>query len=281
MIEKMDIIIPTWNSMPELEKCLESVTRYIPEQYRGDIIIVDRYSADGTIETAEKYGCKILYDDISLGSARMKGIKEAKTEWIIFIDSDIYITPEWFSTMMYYRPRLYRAGMFYGYTLSMHPKQKRLIEWKAKSGVGRTNFAKLKKGQRGYTHNTFILRKLLLDLDISDINAWEDWVITQHIINKGYNVYRLPIYVNHDDWHHLNPDGSFKTAWNGAGIRKVASKYGFNFEMFAFLNFYLITGVRATIALKDLWYLKSHIKQWVEAWKGFLGIRRNFARVKL
>lgn len=264
--------------MPEFEECLNRIKKYIPEENRGDIIVVDRYSTDGTIDTAKRYNCKIIYDDISLGSARMKGIKEAKTDWFIFIDSDIYITPSWFHAILDYRNKLQRAGMIFGYTLSMHPKQRKLIEWKTKTGIGRTNFSQLKKGQRGYTHNTLILRELLLDIDISDINAWEDWVITQHIISKGYNVYRIPIYVEHNDWHHLNQDGSFKTAWNGAGIRKVASKYGLNLEMVAFLNFYLYTGFLATLSLKDLWYLKSHFRQWISAWKGFLGIKKSFSR---
>jgi len=98
-IKELTVIIPTWNSMPEFEKCLQSIEKAFPEGMIREIIVVDKHSKDGTIETAEKYGCKILFDDVSLGSARMKGLREAKTDWIAFIDSDIELPVDWFDKM--------------------------------------------------------------------------------------------------------------------------------------------------------------------------------------
>ena len=97
--EKIDIIIPTWNSMPEFEKCLKSIQKAFPEDVIGRIIVIDKHSEDGTVETAEKYGCKVIYDDTTLGSARLKGLREAKTEWVAFIDSDIALPEGWFLKM--------------------------------------------------------------------------------------------------------------------------------------------------------------------------------------
>jgi len=97
--DKYDIIIPTWNSMPEFEKCLKSIQKAFPEDVIGRIIVIDKHSEDGTVETAEKYGCKVIYDDTTLGSARLKGLREAKTEWVAFIDSDIVLPENWFNKM--------------------------------------------------------------------------------------------------------------------------------------------------------------------------------------
>jgi len=101
MNEEISIIIPTWNSMPEFERCLNSIPTAFPEGVIKEIIVVDKHSTDGTIETAKKHGCTILYDDISLGSARMKGLHHAKTERIAFIDSDIELPDGWFDDMLY------------------------------------------------------------------------------------------------------------------------------------------------------------------------------------
>ena len=100
MIDEVSIIIPTWNSMPEFEKTLKSIPRAFPEGIVKEIIVVDKHSTDGTVELARKHECTVRYDDISLGSARMKGLRHAKTEWIVFIDSDIELPEGWFNKMM-------------------------------------------------------------------------------------------------------------------------------------------------------------------------------------
>ncbi|MCD6572905.1 MAG: glycosyltransferase family 2 protein [Thermoplasmata archaeon] len=102
MIEELTIIIPTWNSMPELERCLNSIQRVFPENIVKEIIVIDKHSTDNTDEFARQHGCKVLYDDKTLGSARLKGLKEAKTEWIAFIDSDIELPEGWFEKMLTY-----------------------------------------------------------------------------------------------------------------------------------------------------------------------------------
>ncbi len=57
---------------------------------------------------AERFGCTILHDVVSLGSARMKGIDKASTNVILFVDSDITIkTSDWvqkFTQLVYQYP---------------------------------------------------------------------------------------------------------------------------------------------------------------------------------
>jgi glycosyltransferase involved in cell wall biosynthesis len=60
---KVSIIIPTKNNVNLLEKCLKSI-RYLDfpkDEY--EVIIVDGYSTDGTVEIAKKYGCKVIFED--------------------------------------------------------------------------------------------------------------------------------------------------------------------------------------------------------------------------
>ena len=51
----------------------------------------------------------------------------------------------------------------------------------------------IKKGERAFTHNTLCRRKPLLNVEISHMNAWEDYVLTQAMINSGYKVKQIPI----------------------------------------------------------------------------------------
>ena len=91
LIEKWSLRISLCYMVKNAEKdlgiSLESVAQYVDE-----IIIVDTGSTDGTIEVAKKFGAKILYeewkDDFS--TPRNVAIREAKGDWIVFLDADEY-----------------------------------------------------------------------------------------------------------------------------------------------------------------------------------------------
>jgi len=269
---KYDIIIPTWNSMPEFEKCLESITKYIPKENRGDIIVVDRYSADGTTETAEKYGCKILYDDVSLGSARMKGIKEAKTEWIIFIDSDIELFPSWFTLMMKWKEKLQssdkKVGWIFGRPIDDHPKlmKLRLYEAVTKKGFpggfsdGKPNT--IEKGQRAFTHNTLCLREPLLHADekVYNLSSWEDYLLVQTILKDGYSAYEVPVFC----WHHISSTvrklGHYKGGWSRYGAKQLGIDMKPDIWM-------IKKGIQYALLFCDVWYLSFFLKSFTSSLK--------------
>jgi len=82
---KVSIVIPTLNEEKNIEILLNEIEK---KDFIDEIIIVDGYSKDKTVEIAEKYGCKILYDDKGKGSALRKGLKEAKNGIVISMDAD-------------------------------------------------------------------------------------------------------------------------------------------------------------------------------------------------
>ena len=101
MIEKNDknknsisVIIPTLNRIKFLDRALKSVIRQSLSP--DEIIVVDNGSTDNTVKQIKKKypEVRILKEKkIGVSSARNKGIKEAKCEWIAFLDSD----DEWLS----------------------------------------------------------------------------------------------------------------------------------------------------------------------------------------
>ena len=97
-MKELSIIIPAYNSESWIGRCLNScLTQNIPsDQY--EIIVVNDGSKDCTGESIKPYLFQyhnILYfekENGGLGSARNRGLKEASGEYILFLDSDDWLT---------------------------------------------------------------------------------------------------------------------------------------------------------------------------------------------
>lgn len=81
--KKISLIIPTLNESHNLPFVLKQIPNYIDE-----IIVVDGYSTDNTVEIAKQFGCKVYYDNIGKGSALIKGVEMAEGDYIIMMDAD-------------------------------------------------------------------------------------------------------------------------------------------------------------------------------------------------
>lgn len=88
---KVSIIIPTYNSGNTLEKCLKSVQAQSYSVY--EVIVVDNFSSDATINTARKFGAITLRRKCSPTLARNIGIENSTGKYILFIDSDQVLSP--------------------------------------------------------------------------------------------------------------------------------------------------------------------------------------------
>jgi len=78
----VSIIIPTYNSEKTLAKCLESIKN---QTYRNiEVIIVDRFSKDSTIEIARKYKVRVLQFNCERAKAKNFGLRNAKGKYVFF-----------------------------------------------------------------------------------------------------------------------------------------------------------------------------------------------------
>lgn len=81
----VSVNIATLNSAGTLAECLESVKR---QSYQDiEIIIMDSYSKDNTLDIARSYGAKIVFAP-TLASARKAGAQASSGEYIFILDSD-------------------------------------------------------------------------------------------------------------------------------------------------------------------------------------------------
>lgn len=178
----VDVVMLTKNSERMLEKCLDSVYRNVPV---NRLIIVDGCSTDSTLEIAkkfrEKYGNVILIaDNGTRGSARMKGIREVKTDWFIFVDSDVTLCNGWYEKAKQFVGN--NVGAVWGIEIwegIQNPKTLKLF-----LKVTRKIF-----DLRGGTHDLLVRYDAIKDIEIPrDLHVFEDMFIKEWIEKKGYKV---------------------------------------------------------------------------------------------
>lgn len=81
----VSVNIATYNSAKTLAKCLDSIKN---QTYKNvEIIIMDSYSKDKTLDIATSYGAKIVFAS-TLATARKAGADTSRGDYIFIVDSD-------------------------------------------------------------------------------------------------------------------------------------------------------------------------------------------------
>ena len=86
---KISAIIPTFNEEIHIEEAIKSVS------FADEIIVIDSYSTDRTLELAKKHDVRIIervFDDFS--TQKNFAISQTKNEWIYVLDADERVTPK-------------------------------------------------------------------------------------------------------------------------------------------------------------------------------------------
>ncbi len=98
----ISVVIPAYNRANTISRAIKSVLEqtYMP----FEIIIIDDGSNDSTAEVAGSFGnsvrvLKQLNSGVSV--ARNRGVSEARSEWVAFLDSDDYWTPNHLACMVH------------------------------------------------------------------------------------------------------------------------------------------------------------------------------------
>ncbi len=86
---KITVLIPTFNEEDRIRGCLESV------RWADEILVVDSFSTDRTLEIVGEYGSRILQHEYESHASQLNwAISQATHAWILILDADERVSPE-------------------------------------------------------------------------------------------------------------------------------------------------------------------------------------------
>lgn len=100
---KYSVIIPVYNSEKTIERCIQSLL--VQKRNDAEIIVVNDGSTDATEEILSRYAAEyknillIKQKNSGVSAARNAGIERASGNYITFVDSDDYVSENYFSAL--------------------------------------------------------------------------------------------------------------------------------------------------------------------------------------
>jgi glycosyltransferase involved in cell wall biosynthesis len=97
----LSVVIPTYNRLPILRKCLRALEEQVvaPPVERFEVVVVDDGSTDDTVAWLGAHGAELPHvrlirqDHGGPARGRNRGVAAAAGDVIVFIDSDLVVTP--------------------------------------------------------------------------------------------------------------------------------------------------------------------------------------------
>ena len=179
---KVDVVVLTKNSGETLKECLLAVYRNVPI---NRLVVVDGYSTDATLDIIQEFNDKhhnvvVIKERGTRGKARQTAIEAVKTDWFLFVDSDVILCDHWFNKAITLIDD--DVGAVWGIEL-----------W---SVIKNPTVLKLFKRMtmkifetRGGTHDLLVRHEAVKDIKIPDsLHVYEDTFIKEWITRKGYRV---------------------------------------------------------------------------------------------
>jgi N-acetylglucosaminyl-diphospho-decaprenol L-rhamnosyltransferase len=80
----LSVVVVTYNALPWLERCLESVAGY-------ETIVVDHGSADASVEVARRHGAQVLeQENRGFGAGNNAGMRAASGDYFLLLNADAW-----------------------------------------------------------------------------------------------------------------------------------------------------------------------------------------------
>lgn len=98
--EKFTILLPSWNNLPFLQKCIESIRKN--STYQHQVVVHVNDGSDGTIEWLEQEKIDYSYSKTNVGICYALNAARtlAYTDYIVYMNDDMYALPNWDKVLM-------------------------------------------------------------------------------------------------------------------------------------------------------------------------------------
>lgn len=213
---KISVVIPAYNREKTIEKCLESVMNQTYSPY--EIIVVDDGSTDNTIQKIEMQNCEIIkvlkQNHKGAQAARNYGIREAKGDYIAFLDSDDEWLPDKLEIQTQYLKNR-KDVVVYCDCFEVNRRKGRVKTRLTQGGSG--NVYKEMLINPGPTFQGIICsKKALMDIGLLDENvpAHQEWE-TSIRLAKNNTFVHIPLPLFKWNWH----DGETISKDNVRGVK--------------------------------------------------------------
>lgn len=95
----ISVVIRTYNESKFLGEALEAVKSQVLQGLSAEVVVVDSGSTDGTLDIAERYGCRIVHilkKDFTFGRSLNVGCEAARGKYLVFISGHcVPYTNDW------------------------------------------------------------------------------------------------------------------------------------------------------------------------------------------
>ncbi|MEB3331218.1 MAG: glycosyltransferase [Synechococcaceae cyanobacterium] len=204
----LSVVIPTYNRLPILRKCLEALENQVlaPPVEGYEVVLVDDGSTDDTVHWLDTHASALPHvrlirqEHAGPAAGRNRGVDEAHGDVIVFIDSDLVVTPTFLMSHgealeRVWRQRGQRLCFTYGAVVNTADFENPTAEPHKPTDLSWAYFA---------TGNVAIDRRLLEQAGLFDtafhLYGWEDLELGERLRRMGVGLIRVPQAVGYH-WH--------------------------------------------------------------------------------
>ena len=96
----LSILIPTWNNLPYLQLCVDSVRRHSAVPH--EILVHVNDGSDGTLQWVREQGLAFTHSrgNVGICLALNQLAATARGEWLLYLNDDMFCTPGWDSGLL-------------------------------------------------------------------------------------------------------------------------------------------------------------------------------------
>jgi glycosyltransferase involved in cell wall biosynthesis len=89
------ILIPTWNNLPFLKLCVESIRKN--STFKHQILLHINEGSDGTLDWAKRNQIQFTHSSTNIGICKAVNLASelANQDYIVFMNDDMYVLPQW------------------------------------------------------------------------------------------------------------------------------------------------------------------------------------------
>lgn len=198
---RFSILIPTWNNLPFLQLCIASIRAN--STFEHEILVHVNEGKDGTLEWVQaqtdiKYTHSV--ENIGICYALNTLAVQATTDYILYLNDDMYICPKWDEAVVKEIEQLADQNFFFSLTsIEAYPQSNCMIE-----------------GNYGKTYQDFDEQRLLATYHQPTFHDWQGATWAPNIVPKtlwdkvgGYSIEFSP-------GMYSDPDFSMKL-WQAGG----------------------------------------------------------------